>query len=96
MYLFPREMVSFQSARKISSLVGPKLYHLHRIGDCVLMLMLQIFLVALAELAEFDINFATVVNAFCICSHRNTLKQHAGKTLDEFCLSWNNKKQFSI
>ena len=45
----------------------------------VLMLMIQILLLALAELAEFNINFFSVINAFSIYCHRNILKQHAGK-----------------
>ena len=54
------------------------------------MLMMQMLLVALAELAEFYINFIVVINAFSIYCHRNTLKQYVGKTVDEFCLRWNN------
>ena len=56
----------------------------------VLMLMIQILLVALAEIAEFNISFIAVINAFSIYCHRNTLKQHAGKTVDELYLRWNN------
>ena len=58
----------------------------------VLMLMIQILLVALAEIAEFNVSFIAVINTFSIYCHRNTLKQHAGKTVDEFYLRWNNKK----
>ena len=62
----------------------------------VLMLMIQILLVALAELAEFNINVIAVINAFSIYCNRNTLKQHAGITVDDFHLKWNNKKCFSV
>ena len=68
-YLFPRAMVSFWSTRKISSsLVRPKLYPSER---CFLMLMMQMLLVALAELIEIAINFIAVIN---ICHVRKTLK----------------------
>ena len=54
--------------------------------------MIQILLVALVELAEFNKNFIAVINDFSIYCHRNSLKQHAGKTVDEFYLRWNNNK----
>ena len=39
-----------------------------------------------------------MINVFSIYSHiRNTFKQYAGKTVNEFCLRWNNKeKQFFL
>ena len=59
------------------------------------MLITQMLLVALAELAEFNINFIAVINAFSIYCHRNTLKQYIGKTVDEFCLNGTiNKNDF--
>ena len=54
----------------------------------VLMLMIQILL----ELAEFNIIFFSVINAFSMYCHRNTLKKHAGKVVDEFHQRWKNKK----
>ena len=54
--------------------------------------MIQILLLALVELAESNINFISVINAFSIYCHRNTLKQNTGNTVDEFYLRWNNKK----
>ena len=90
-------MVSFQSARNISSsLVIPKLYPSDRIGDSfkykgnqcqvVLMLMMHMLLVGLAQLAQFDKNFIAVINALSIYCQRNTLKQYVCETVDEFCL----------
>ena len=57
------------------------------------MLMMQMILVALAELTKFNINFIAVINVLSIYCHiRNTLKQYLGKTVDEFCIRWYNKK----
>ena len=54
-------------------------------------------LVAIAELTQFNINFIAVIFALSIYCHRNTLKHYVGKTVDEFCIRWNNKKkQFSV
>ena len=57
------------------------------------MLMMQMLLVAPTELANININFIAVINALSIYCHRNTLKQHVGKTVDDFCLKRNNKKK---
>ena len=46
------------------------------------MLMMRMLLVALAELAQFNINFIAVINALSIYCHRNTLKQYVRKTVD--------------
>ena len=54
------------------------------------MLMMQMLLVALAELAEFHMSFIAVINDFSIYCHRNILKQYVGKMVDEFCLRCNN------
>ena len=55
--------------------------------------MMQMLLVALAELTEFNMNFTAVINVLSIYCHiRNTLR-YIGKTVDEFCLRWNNKKK---
>ena len=55
--------------------------------------MMHMLLIALAQLAQFDINFIAVINAISIYCQRNTLKQYVSKTVDEFCLWWNNKKK---
>ena len=61
--------------------------------QCVLMLMMHMLLVAIAELTQFNINFIAVIFALSIYCHRNTLKHYVGKTVDEFCIRWNNKKK---
>ena len=58
------------------------------------MLMVQMLLVALAEITEFNITFIAVTNILYIYCHiRNTLKHSVGKTVDEFFLRWNNKRK---
>ena len=58
------------------------------------MLMMQMSLVALTELTEFNLNFIAVINVLSIYCHiRNTLKNYVGKTVDEFFLRWNNEKE---
>lgn len=42
---------------------------------CVLVLMIQIPLVALAELPEFNMNFVAVINVLSIFSRRNALNK---------------------
>ena len=57
------------------------------------MLMMHMLLVAIAELTQFNINFIAVIFALSIYCHRNTLKHYVGKTVDEFCIRWKNKKK---
>ena len=55
--------------------------------------MMQMLLVALAELIKCNINFIAVINVLSIYCHiRNTLKQYLGKTVGEFCIRWYIKK----